>query len=98
MIPVWAQAGLWGLLAGGALLIGAYLGYYVRIPKVLSASVMSFGSGILISAVSFEFMDEAYKMAGFIPTAAGFLGGGIIFTSLNILISHKGGKHRKRSG
>ncbi|MDN4059292.1 hypothetical protein QPK31_13780 [Massilia sp. YIM B02769] len=26
-IPVWLQAGFWGLVAGGALLVGAWVGY-----------------------------------------------------------------------
>lgn len=26
-VPVWLQAGLWGLLAGGALLVGAAAGF-----------------------------------------------------------------------
>ena len=59
-MPIWLEAGLWGWLAGGALLIGALLGYYLSIPARLIAAVMAFGSGVLISALSFELMDEAY--------------------------------------
>ena len=43
MIPVWLQAGLWGLFSGGALLIGAAIGYRVdfisNIPEGISSSV-----------------------------------------------------------
>ena len=31
-IPVWLQAGLWGLVAGGALLLGAFAGYRFAVP------------------------------------------------------------------
>lgn len=53
------QAGLWGLLAGSALLLGAAIGYFATLPQRLIAAVMAFGSGTLVSALSFELMDEA---------------------------------------
>ncbi len=98
MIPHWLQAGLYGLLAGSALIIGAAIGYYLHLPRRLIASVMAFGSGVLISALSFDLMDEAYKSGGFIATSIGFIIGAVIFTVANILISNAGAKHRKRSG
>lgn len=44
-LPVWLQAGLWGLLAGGALLVGAYAGFRFQVPQRLIAATMAFGSG-----------------------------------------------------
>ncbi len=35
MIPQWLQAGLYGLLAGSALIIGAGIGYYLNLPRRL---------------------------------------------------------------
>ena len=46
IFPVWLQAGFWGLVAGSALLIGAALGYFARIPQRLIAAIMAFGSGV----------------------------------------------------
>ena len=63
------QAGLWGLVAGSALLLGAALGYGLRVPQKVIATVMAFGAGVLISAVSFELVGEAYDEAGLAPTA-----------------------------
>jgi ZIP family zinc transporter len=97
-IPVWAQAGFWGLVAGGALVIGAGIGYYAHISQRVIAAIMAFGSGVLISALSFELMDEAYKTGGFDSTAAGFLGGAAVYTLANWLLARQGAKHRKRSG
>ena len=97
-MPIWLEAGLWGWLAGGALLIGALLGYYLNIPARLIAAVMAFGSGVLISALSFELMDEAYKQGGLIATASGFIAGAIMYTTANWLLAQRGAKHRKRSG
>jgi ZIP family zinc transporter len=96
-MPEWLQAGLWGLLAGAALLLGAWVGYFTQIPRRIIAAVMAFGSGVLISALSFELMDEAYRRGGFTSTAVGFIGGALIYTIANRLLDHRGAKHRKRS-
>lgn len=98
MLPLWLQAGLWGLLSGSALIIGAGFGYYLQIPQRLVAGVMAFGSGVLISALSFDLMEEAYKGGGFDSTSLGFVGGALVYTIANIIVSNKGAKHRKRSG
>ena len=98
MIPDWLQAGLWGLLSGGALLIGAAIGYFIGVPQRLIANIMAFGSGVLFSALSFELMDKAYATGGFDATAIGFLGGALVYTAANYYLSHRGAKHRKRSG
>src|SRR5689334_19486169 len=98
MLPLSLHAGLWRLLSGSALVLGALVGYYMRISQRLVASIMAFGSGVLISALSFELMDEAYKAGGFDATAIGFIGGAVIYTVANILVSKAGAKHRKRSG
>ena len=97
-IPVWLQAGFWGLVAGSALLIGAALGYFARIPQRLIAGIMAFGSGVLISALSFDLMDQAYKRGGFDSTAIGFVGGAAMYTVANWYLARRGAKHRKRSG
>ena len=98
MIPRWLMAGTWGLVAGSALIIGALVGYFSRINQRWIAAIMSFGSGVLISALSFDLMDEAYKTGGFDSTAIGFMSGAIIYTAVNIVLSKKGARHRKRSG
>jgi zinc transporter, ZIP family len=50
-LPVWLQAGFWGSVAGSALLIGAAIGYFARVPQRWIAAVMAFGGGVLISAL-----------------------------------------------
>ncbi|MFJ3222514.1 ZIP family metal transporter [Streptomyces sp. NPDC086783] len=92
------QAGLWGLVAGSALLVGAALGYGLRVPPKVIASVMAFGSGVLISAVAYELMAEAYDQAGLAPAAIGALGGALAYTGGNMWLARRGARHRKRSG
>lgn len=97
-MPVFLQAGLWGLLAGSALVMGAAIAYFTHLPQRWVAAIMAFGSGVLISALSFELMDEAYRQGGFDSTAIGFIAGAVIFTGINRLLAYHGAKHRKRSG
>jgi ZIP family zinc transporter len=97
-MPLSIQAGLWGLLSGSALVLGALIGYVVNLPQRVIAAVMAFGSGVLISALSFDLMDEAYRQGGIVSTSAGFLAGAAVYTAANIIVSRQGAKHRKRSG
>jgi zinc transporter, ZIP family len=96
-MPRVLQAGLWGLVAGSALLIGAAVGYLASLPQRLIAAIMAFGGGVLISALSFELMDEAYSRGGFPATAIGFLGGAVVYSAANLYLARRGAKHRKRS-
>ncbi|WP_420473729.1 ZIP family metal transporter [Noviherbaspirillum sp. ST9] len=89
---------MWGLVAGSALVIGAGVGYFTQLPQRLVAAVMAFGSGVLISALSLELMNEAYRRGGFDSTALGFVGGAAVFTVANVLLARYGAQHRKRSG
>lgn len=98
MGPLWLQAGFWGLVAGSALVLGALVGYFARVPRDIIAAIMAFGSGVLISALSFDLMNEAYRRGGFDSTSIGFLGGAVVYTAANWYLSRRGAKHRKRSG
>lgn len=91
-------AGVWGLVAGAALLVGALVGFAVRVPQKVIAGVMAFGAGVLISAVSFELVGEAYEEAGLAPAAVGTLVGALAYTGGNVWLARRGARHRKRSG
>ncbi len=85
-------------MAGSALLLGAALGYGLRVPQKVIATVMAFGAGVLISAVSFELVGEAYEQAGLAPAAIGALIGALAYTGGNVWLARQGARHRKRSG
>ena len=97
-VPGWLAAGFWGGVAGAALVVGAAFGFGVSIGRQIIAGVMAFGSGVLISTLSFDLIDEAYRRGGFDAVAVGFLGGAAVYTALNVWLASKGAKHRKRSG
>jgi ZIP family zinc transporter len=100
MLAQWTalRAGLWGFVAGAALILGAGFAYFIRVPVRVIAAIMAFGSGVLISALAFDLMNEAYKRGGLDSTGAGFLGGAAVYTAANMWLARKGAKHRKRSG
>ncbi|MFC7978109.1 ZIP family metal transporter [Streptomyces cinereoruber] len=91
-------AGGWGLFAGAALLVGAAVGTLVRVPPRLIALVMAFGSGVLMAAVSFELIAEAYERSGMVPVVTGAVGGAVVYSGANALLARRGARHRKRSG
>jgi zinc transporter, ZIP family len=97
-VPVWLQAGLWGLAAGSGLLLGAVIAYYVELSHRLVAAVMGFGGGVLIAVLSFELMEEAYQHGGLGVTITGFLAGATLFSVTNWYLAQRGAKHRKRCG
>ena len=97
-MPIWLEAGLWGLLGGAALVIGALVAWLVRVPDAVVAGVMAFGSGVLVSAVAFDLMAEVADTGGLGATAAGFLGGAVAYLAANALLARRGARHRKRSG
>jgi len=57
---------------------------------------MAFGSGVLICALTFGLMDEAFKHGGFDAVIIGFLLGGLVFISGDVLIHKIGGRNHKR--
>ncbi len=97
-MPTWLEAGLWGLLGGGALIIGALVAWVTHVRTKVVASVMAFGSGVLISAVAFDLMQEAVRTGGLLATASGFLGGALVYLAANLVLAGYGARHRKRSG
>lgn len=97
-MPLWLEAGFWGLVGGAALVLGALVAWFVRVPQRVVASIMAFGAGVLISALAFELVDEAERAGGLLPTVGGFLGGALAYVAANAALARRGARHRKRSG
>lgn len=96
-MPDVVTAGFWGLVSGGALLLGACIGAFVRLPPKPVAGIMAFGAGVLLSAIAFELMDEAFTNAGLVPAAIGFISGAVVYTLANRLLDRWGAARRKSS-
>ena len=97
-MPVWLEAGLWGLLSGATLVVGAAIAWFVHVPRDAVAGVMAFGSGVLISTLAFDLVDEAETTGGLTATVVGLLVGALVYVAANVALDHRGARHRKRSG
>jgi ZIP family zinc transporter len=91
------EAALWAFLGAGSLLIGTELVFLFRPGQRTIGLVMAFGAGAMISAVSFELVEEALEAGA--PTIAtlGLAAGAVTFYVGDMLIARRGGAARKRS-
>jgi ZIP family zinc transporter len=93
------EAFFWGAVGGAALVVGALLATQLHIDRRVLGLIMAFGAGVLISAVAFDLVEEAFDTsAGAGGVAAGFFAGGIVFFAGDALIDRMGGNQRKSSG
>ena len=93
------EAFLWGLLAASSLLLGGLVAIRVRVGSRILGLVMAFGAGVLISAVAYELVDEAFTTSegsGGIPL--GLTAGALAFFAGDALIDRLGGDNRKSMG
>jgi ZIP family zinc transporter len=90
------EAFLWGLAAASTLLLGALLAE-ARVPKKRTLGlVMGFGSGVLLSAVAYELVEEAIDTAGRLQgVVAGIFVGTAVFTLGDLAVSRLGYANRK---
>lgn len=66
----------------------------MRVSQKAIALVMAFGAGVLLSAVSFELVGEAYEQGGLGPAAIGTLAGAVAYTAGNLRLARRGARHR----
>ena len=95
------QAFTIAVVAAISLPIGAAIGIFGRPSRGILAAILSFGSGALIAAVSFELIEEAAEVAehghvlAVLPVGTGLVLGALTFLGLNRLLDHMGGFLRK---
>ncbi|HET9724932.1 MAG TPA: ZIP family metal transporter [Actinomycetota bacterium] len=84
------EAAAWGTLGASSLLVGAAIAFEVRMRPRTLAMIMAFGSGVLISAVAYELVEEAVRVsANGLIVAAGFAGGALVFFAGDELIDRR---------
>jgi ZIP family zinc transporter len=89
----------WGFLAASSLILGGAAAIRYRIGGRPLGLVMAFGGGVLISAVAFELVEEAFAISGGDGTVAlGLFAGSLVFFAGDALIDRMGGGDRKHSG
>ena len=87
---------LWGGLAASSVLLGGLIALRFRIGGRLLGLVLGFGVGVLISAVAYELVEEAFTTADSGSwVAAGLFAGALTFYGGDQLIERLGGGQRK---
>lgn len=97
-MTVWLEAGFWGLVAGGALVVGALIAWFVKVSEDVVAAVLAFGAGVLISTLAFDLVDEAETTGGLGPTLVGLLAGATAYVAANVWLGRRGAARRKNMG
>jgi zinc transporter, ZIP family len=59
----------WGAFGSSSLVIGAVFALRVPVNRLVLGLVMGFGAGVLLSAVAFELVEEAFDTSGSSPTS-----------------------------
>src|SRR5262245_53097108 len=91
-----ASAFFWGAIAASSLVLGAILALVVPISRRAIGLIMAFGAGVLISAVSFDLVEEAAGLSfGHGSIGLGILAGCGTFFAGNWLVGRTGGADRK---
>ena len=92
------EALLWGIFASSSLLLGGVLTLRFSISTRVLGLVMAFGSGVLISSVSFELVEEAFDTStGAGGVGLGLFAGAVTFYLGDALLDRMGGDGRKSS-
>ncbi len=90
------EAFFWGFLAASSLIAGGAVALLWPVGPRLLGLVMAFGSGVLISAVAFELVQEAWDTdGGHGSVVAGLFAGSLVFYVGDLLIDRAGGEQRK---
>ncbi|AIC14373.1 ZIP family metal transporter [Nitrososphaera viennensis] len=88
---------MWGFVSSFSLLLGAVTGLVFRLPGKVVASVMAFGSGVLVVALTFSLLGEAFRSSqDILPLMVGFVAGGFAYNFANLVLGRVTGVPRRR--
>jgi len=83
-----ASAG-WGLAIAASLFAGALGAVLLRLPDRVAATLTAFGGGILFAAIALELVPEADAGAGAALTAAGLVGGTLLYVGADAWLNRQ---------
>jgi ZIP family zinc transporter len=83
-----------GFIASIPLVIGCIVALFVSLPKGVIAAIMAFGSGVLVAALTFSLVQEAFSLSQSIPPVViGFILGGVSYSVANRILDKKSSGH-----
>jgi ZIP family zinc transporter len=87
---------LWGALGASSLILGGLIALRFRVSGQVLGLVLGFGAGVLISAVAYELVEEAFATADSGSwVVGGLFAGALVFFGGDELIDRLGGAKRK---
>lgn len=89
---------LYGFLASAGLLVGAVVGIFAVPPRRIVAGIVAFGSGILVSTLTFDLMEEAFETGSTAHVIGGFLAGAVLYVAANTVLDRMAAQSPKREG
>ena len=91
-------AAAWGFVAASALPIGALAARWRMLTPRIIGAILAFGAGTLISAVTFELVEQAFRRADVWAVVIGLGMGATTFTAGDAAISRWGGRRHRGVG
>lgn len=93
------EAAAWGSVAASALPLGSLFAVRYTLSTRAVGAIMAFGAGTLITAVTFELVDQAFRRADLWPVVIGLGLGAAAFTAGDAVLIRSGGRrHREKGG
>jgi ZIP family zinc transporter len=89
------SAAFWGFVGASSLLLGAGAALVHDWSARTIGLIMAFGSGVLISSLSFDLVEEALDQGGTTPTALGVAGGALTYYVGDWAVSRRGGRSHR---
>jgi len=77
-------------IASIPLVVGCIVALFVSLPKNIIAAIMAFVSGVLVAALTFSLVEEAFNLSPSIPPVViGFILGGTSYSVANRVLDKK---------
>jgi zinc transporter, ZIP family len=86
----------WGLFGASSLILGGAIALVFRVSERMLGLIMAFGAGVLISAVAYDLVADAFDTsAGNGSLALGLAAGALTFFAGDTIVDRMGGDNRK---
>lgn len=92
------EAVLFAVVASSALSIGALIAVWAPPPRAVTAALLGFASGALITAVAFELFEKAFEHGGAWRAGIAFLGGATAFVLIDAWLERRQARQQARGG
>lgn len=93
-----ATALLFAVIASSALVIGGAIGAWRPPSKRITAGLLAFASGALITAVAFELFEDSFEQGGAVRAGVSFLAGATVFILVDTWLDRHTAKQQSSTG